>query len=250
MIRLQPLSKLMQELNQTDECEDLEAKRSEEVGKSTLESICSLSNEPDLGGGTILLGVEKEAALFTIYKVTGVRDPERIASDISSACASQFNQPVRVDVRPEQFEGKTVLKVDVPELPKTQKPLYFKATGLPRGAYRRIGPTDVRCTDEDLLTFYHGKVTDVFDARIINDAGWDDIDPEAIDAYRKARGEANPHAEELRWSDQDMLHSLGAINRIEGKQCITATGILMFGKAMALRRLFPTLRVDYIRIPT
>ena len=30
------------------------------------------------------------------------------------------------------------------------KPVYLRATGLPSGAFRRIGSTDQRCTDDDL----------------------------------------------------------------------------------------------------
>lgn len=47
------------------------------------------------------------------------------------------------------MDGKPVLVVFVPEADVTQKPVYFKATGLPTGAYRRIGSADHRCADPD-----------------------------------------------------------------------------------------------------
>ena len=253
MIRRDTVSDLIRELNATDETEDLEAKECAcgEVGKSTYETICALSNEPELGGGTILLGVEKEQALFPLYSPIGVQGAaDKLASDIASACSTMFNSPVRLDITSHLESGAVVLKIDVPELPKTQKPLYFTKQGLPRGAFRRIGPTDIRCTDEDLLTFFQGKSHEAFDARIVKDASWDDLDPAAIGAYRNARKEANPLAEELTWSDEDMLFALGAIKRLDGKTKITNTGILLFGKTSSLRRLFPTQRVDYIRVPS
>lgn len=250
MIRTEPTNALIRQLNETDETEDLEAKEcTKEVGKTVYETICALSNEPGLDGGTILLGVDKEEALFPLYSAIGVSNPDKLSSDIASACASLFNLPVRVDIRADVVDGGVVLRVDVPELQANQKPLYFKATGLPRGAFRRIGPTDVRCTDEDIQAFFQGKAVDPHDARIVADARWDDLDPAAISAYRKARAEANPSAEELNWSDEDMLHSLGAIHRRDGLAQITVTGILVFGKAASIRRLFPAHRVDYIRVP-
>lgn len=250
MIRNQPVSELIRILNETDEAEDLEAKEcAAEIGKSVYETICALSNEPGLEGGTILLGVKKEVSLFPFYSLSGVSDPDRLSSDLASACATKFNQPIRVDIKTEKIDGAVLLRIDVPELAPNQKPLYFKAQGLPRGAYRRIGPTDVHCTDEDLQTFFQGKAPDPFDKRIVKDARWDDIDPMAIAAYRKARSEANPLAEELNWTDEDMLYSLGAIQRYDGKVQITITGVLVFGKAVSLRRLYPTHRVDYIRVP-
>jgi len=252
MIRHESVIDLLKELNATDESEDLEAKEvsGDGAGKSVYETICAFANEPDLGGGTILLGVDSEQALFALYSVCGVKNPDKLSSDISSACATMFNQPIRVDIKPVSVNGLIVLKIDVPELPKSQKPLYFKATGLPKGAFRRIGPTDLKCTDEDLLAFFHGKANDPYDARIVPDAGWDDLDPVAIAAYRKHRSEANKLAEELAWSDDDMLFSIGAIRHLDNKTKITITGILIFGKSLSIRRIFPTHRVDYIRVPS
>lgn len=237
-------------LNETDETEHLEAKTcSKSVGKSVYETICAFSNEPDLGGGTLLLGVEKEEALFPFYSPSGVEDPDKISSDLASACHNTFNIPIRIDIHVEKVGKETVIRVNVPELPKSSKPLYIRSTGLPRGAYRRIGPTDIRCTDEDMPIFFSGKAERSYDEQIVRDATWADIDPKAIKAYRLARAETNPHAESLAWSDQELLHALGGIQYVEGNVKITNTGLLMFGTATALRRLVPSHRVDYIRIP-
>lgn len=251
MIRVESITALVKQLNETDETEDLEAKEigGEVVGKSVYETICALSNEPGLDGGTILLGVKREEALFAFYDITGVEKPDKISSDLASACATQFNIPVRVGITPEMTTNGVVIRVDVSELPPNQKPLYFKASGLPRGAYRRIGPTDVKCSDEDIQAFFQGKATDPYDSRIVVDASWEDLDPTAISAYRKARTEANPTAEELNWSDEDMLRSLAAIQKRDGVVQITVAGLLVFGKSSALRRISPAHRVDYIRVP-
>lgn len=251
MIRQESITALVRQLNETDETEDLEAKEisGADVGKSVYETICALSNEPGLEGGTILLGVKKEEALFAFYDITGVKNPDKVSSDVASACATQFNIPVRVDIKAEATDNGVVIRIDVAELPANQKPLYFKGTGLPRGAFRRIGPTDVRCSDEDIQAFFQGKASDPYDSRIIADAGWDDLDPAAISAYRKARSEANRLAEELNWSDEDMLRSLGAVQKHDGGVQITVAGLLVFGKSAALRRISPAHRVDYIRVP-
>lgn len=250
MIRKDGIAKLIRELNATDETEDLEAKSQSGsiVSKSVYETICALANEPDLGGGTVLLGVEKEEALFPLYRAAGVKDADRLSSDIASYCSSSFNQPIRIDIKAEMVDNVVILKIDVPELPQSQKPVYFTSTGLPRGAFRRVGPTDVRCTDEDLQVFFQGKGSDPFDVRIVREATIDDIDPTAVLAYRSARREANPLAEELNWSDNDLLFSLGAIKKVDGNIRLTNTGVLTFGKSTALRRIFPTHRVDYVRI--
>ena len=50
-------------------------------------------------------------------------------------------------------------------------------------------------------------------AGLLADAELDDLDESAIAEYRQARAEANPDAEELRWSDLDVLRALNAVRR-------------------------------------
>ena len=54
----------------------------------------------------------------------------------------------------------------------------------------------------------------------------------------------------MRWSDRDLLQALNAIRRDGlGVWRPTVAGLLLFGRAPALRRHFPMTRVDYIRVP-
>lgn len=244
-------AELLESLNLIDENERIEAKRGSEVGKSLLETVCAFANEPGLGGGWIVLGlVRDELALFPSYEVEGVEQPDKVSADLASQCRDSFNVPLRVDISSETIDGKLVIAVFVPEAAPQQKPVFFKARGLPAGALRRIGSTDQRCTDDDLAVFYQDRQQDSFDAGIVADASLDDLAAEAIADYRKSRAGANPDAEELRWSDEDLLQSLGAIRRDPNRDWKpTVAGLLLFGTPQALRRCFPTTRVDYIRVP-
>jgi ATP-dependent DNA helicase RecG len=76
-----------------------------------------------------------------------------------------------------------------------------------------------------------------------------DIDPAAIDDYRQQRKAINSDAEELAWSNEDLLRSLGCAKRDNGQLKPTVAGIVLFGTPMALRRCFPMMRIDYIRVP-
>jgi ATP-dependent DNA helicase RecG len=242
---------LLESLNLLDENEHIEAKRASEVGKSILETICAFANEPGLGGGWLLLGVVREdLALFPAYEVEGIDHPEKLSTDIATQCRNSFNQPVRVEINTENIHGKAVLVVHVPEAQPQDKPIFFKAQGLPKGAFRRISSTDQHCTDDDLAVFYQGRQIESFDATLVADTSLDDLSPEALADYRQSRAEANPDAEELRWSDEELLQSLGCIRR--NPQAVwqpTVAGLMLFGKPVALRRCFPMMRVDYIRVP-
>ena len=76
---------LFEHLQLLDETERIEAKTGSEVGKSGLETVCAFANEPNLGGGWLLLGVAPdENALFSGYVVVGVEAPDKLASDLAS----------------------------------------------------------------------------------------------------------------------------------------------------------------------
>ena len=155
-----------------------------------------------------------------------------------------------VDISTEAINGKTVMVVHVPEAQPHDKPVFFKAQGLPKGAFRRIGSTDQHCTDDDLAVFCQGRKQESFDASFAADTTLDDRLPEAISDYRQSRAEANPDAEELRWTDEDLLQSLDCMRRNpQGAWQPTGAGLMLFGKPVALHRCFPMMRVDYIRVP-
>jgi ATP-dependent DNA helicase RecG len=121
------IKELVERLNAIDECGNIEAKKASDIDRSVMETVCALSNEPGLGGGYILLGVESdESSLFPYYTVSGIDNPDKIKLDFATQCANMFNLPVRPDMETEQMaNGKMAVKVFVPELPEAQKPLFF-----------------------------------------------------------------------------------------------------------------------------
>ncbi len=206
---------LLKELNELDEHPTLEAKScsGDTLGSSFFETVCSFSNEPGLGGGRIVVGVTRGEDLFDGYTVCGVGDPDKIQADIATGCADLFNAAVRPRIIPEEYEGHIVLIVEIDERAPSDKPLYFKSKGLPRGAWRRIGSTDQRCTDDDMAVFYGDRSGESYDLSILGHAELEDFDPAALEHYRKLRAKANAEAEELSFSDEELLQALNAVRR-------------------------------------
>ncbi len=243
---------LFAELNALDESNRIEAKRASDIGKSIMETVIAFANEPGLEGGHLLLGAEwsVNAKGDTVYRPAGLPDPDKLQRDLASQCASMLNVALRPEMQLEQVDGHTVLVVYVAEADVTQKPIYKKATGLPGGAYRRVGSTDQRCVDEDLWVLRgqsqpsHGP-----DASLLPDARPDDFDPAALTEYRRVRQRLNPGAEELAYGDDELLEALGAVRRVHESLRPTLAGIVLFGKPMALRRMLPMVKIDYIRVP-
>lgn len=242
---------LLQQLNDLDEHPRIEAKEGSGMGKSILESVSAFANEPGLGGGWLLLGVKPdEQAFWRQYEVVGVPNPDQLQADLASQCAAVFNAPIRPRIEVAEIQGKRVVSVFVPESPASSKPVFFNATGLPKGAYRRVGSTDVRCTQEDMAVFFGEHAANSVDVALLPDGELDEIDPDALNDYRRLKSKNNPGAEELQWSDPELLRALRCADKdTHGVLRPTVAGVLLFGKTTALRRHFPMMRVDYIRVP-
>ncbi len=242
---------LLHELNASDETPSIEAKRCRELGKSLLETVIAFANEPGMKGGWLLLGVDWliNDKGDTVYWAEGVPDPDKVQKDLATQCASSLSSVLRPEISVERIDNKTLIVVYIPEANASQKPVYLKATGLPRGAFRRIGSTDQRCTDEDIWVLrgetqpQHGP-----DQAIQPDARMEDFDPTAIAEYRRVRARLQPGAEELAYDDDDLLEALGTARRVDDRLQPTLAGIILFAKPIALRRLLPMVRIDYIRI--
>lgn len=242
---------LLDELNAVDESIRIEAKRASDLGKSVLETVIAFANEPGLDGGYLLLGVDWSVNNKgdTVYIPAGLVDPDKIQKDLATQCATQLNVTLRPYMQVELVNGCALLVVYVPELESHLKPVYKQATGLPKGAYRRIGSTDQRCVDEDLWVL-RGTHQSMYgpDSSVMPYARMEDFDPQVIELYRRERARVNTNAEELLYNNEDLLEALGAVRR-EGDQLLpTLAGVLLFAKPIALRRLLPMVKIDYIRI--
>jgi ATP-dependent DNA helicase RecG len=239
---------LFEILNESDESVWIEAKGTSDSSASIMETVCSYSNEPDLGGGYILMNisVDDSESASTHYKIGAMPDPDKLQSDIATQCASMFNIPVRPNMTIEKINGIPVLKIWVDELPAKQKPLYFKKDKLPYGALRRIGSTDQHCTDDDMHVFYQD--TDSYDQTPAKGTSLTDVDENALKRYRTLRGKVNPVAEELTHSDSELLQALGCVNK-ENPNELNMAGLLLFGNSKIQRSTYPMLRADYVRVP-
>ncbi len=239
---------LFEILNDTDECPWIEAKGIGDTTTSIMETVCSYSNEPGLGGGYILMSISADgsATATTHYKIDPMPDPDKIQSDIATQCAGMFNLPVRPKMTVEKINGLPVLKIWVDELPSKQKPLYFTKKGLPSGALRRIGSTDQHCTDDDMHVFYQDSGS--YDQTPVKGTTLADVDENALKRYRMLREKVNPAAEELTYNDSELLEALGCVNKENPKE-LNISGLLLFGSSKIQRSTFPMLRADYIRVP-
>ena len=244
---------LLEQLRQLDEQPRIEAKRASEIGKSVMQTICAFANEPGLGGGYLLLGVEEPATPDHTFSVCGVGDADRLLNDIQTNCRDQFESPVPVQGEVALLEGKKVIRLFVPELEPAAKPCTFKGkfdskNKRKTGVWRRGLNGDYECSQQELEPLLLAKSGVSFEQVQLADAHWDDLDPSAIEQYRTLRAKVRPYAEELQAPDSEMLYALNLVKKRGDEWVPNIAGLLLMGKPLALRRLLPAVRVDYVRI--
>jgi ATP-dependent DNA helicase RecG len=242
------LRDLLQQLFELDEQERIEAKTCSEIGKSVMETVCAFANEPGLDGGYLILGVAPTPELPERYKIVGIEKPDKLLNDLQSNCRTRFNNTLRIRSRTELIDDKNVILVYVPEAQPADKPTFFKNKPLPGSAWRRGPNGDYRCNEDDLAQLYQARTLTSFDETVCEQGEITDIEPDAVAEYRKERATINPNAEELRWEDTELLLALNCLKQHKGTLKPTVAGIMLFGTKQALRRLFPMVRVDYIRV--
>jgi ATP-dependent DNA helicase RecG len=251
MAELLKYSELWQLLCEGDESILIEVKRGSDVGKSSFETVSAFSNEPNAGGGYILFGVERRhSSLFADYEVTGVVDADKLKCDFATQCRGSFSTPIRPILTVETVSQKLVVVAYIPEANPLSKPIFIKSRGVHHGSYRRVAGTDQLCTEDDLAVLYQARGHRAFDESPIPETSLEDIDQHALGAYRKARRDAQTiGATELAsYSDEDLLHAVGASGNYGNQRVLTAAGLILFGRQVSLRRNLPMMRVDYIRV--
>jgi len=244
------IEELLGRLQVRDECNRIEAKESKTtLGKSALETISAFSNEPDLGGGYLVLGLKKNDSETSNerYIVQGVDDPDKVQQELAGVCRDTFNIRIRPKIYVHHYNGRNIIVAFIPEAFCRDKPIFIESKGVEKGSFRRIGSGDHYCTAEDLDLLYQSRRQQHYESDVLNDVSWEDISPKAIEEYRRLRARIDPNAEELKLDDQGLLLSLKTAIKKNGEVIPTIGGLLLFGTKAALRREMPmAARLDYI----
>jgi len=108
---MQSASTLLESLQDAGERRAIEAKGG--LGEATEETLCAFANEPDLGGGYIIFGIEE--ATDGKFHIVGVADVQKLQHDLASICSTNFNKPIRPEVEIDTIDGRHVVVTFVPE---------------------------------------------------------------------------------------------------------------------------------------
>jgi ATP-dependent DNA helicase RecG len=200
--------------------------------RDLVEAVVCLANG---SGGVLLVGVEDDGT------VTGARprhearrtDPLRVEALI----ANWTQPPLPVTAATVQVSGQEILVVEVPDSPRV--------VGTTRGTYVRRAlagdgtPTCLPYHAHEMLAHEVDRGAMDWAALRVGGAEWTDLDPLEFERLRQMVGSATSGADRplATLSDRELASALG-FTRHDAE--VTTGGLLMFGKADALRRFLPT----------
>jgi ATP-dependent DNA helicase RecG len=233
------------------EAYDLECKSAQgrdgrgEIPEDFWKSYSAMANAD---GGIILLGIQEKPK--GQFQALGLSDVERVRKalwdNLHNRKQVNINLLTEEDIQSVEFDGKTVLRVQVPRASRQSKPVHIGSNPL-GGTFLRRYEGDYQADDETVRRMLAERVEDSRDERILKGFDFSDLDMDTVAAYRNRFAAVKPgHV----WADlpvPDFLERIGAVgkSREDGYSGIRLAGLLMFGRGEVIRDALPHYMVDY-----
>ena len=226
------------------ETEVVEFKRAKgAVPASFWESYSAFANTD---GGVIVLGVAEDGNKHT---VVGVTNAEKMVAEVWNVA----NNPQRVSanvlfnhqVYKVDYQGKTLVVVEVPRAERTERPVYV-GRDVFRGTYRRNGEGDYHCSQEAVEAMIRDKCPETADNCLLEDMTIADLNQESIANYRLMFGQSKPEHAWTRIPDDEFLVKIGAAKKdSKGVVRPMISGLVCFGDFVTISNVLPNYFLDY-----
>ena len=229
----------------------LECKKAEPtLPNSVWETYSSFANTD---GGIILIGVEehlREPDFDKRFSFVSINNPDQRKKDFWNTINSDkvsANILVDADVGKCIVNGATILWIHVPQADYRQRPVFLNGNPL-KGSFKRNHEGDYHCTEDEVKSMLRDASDSGNDGGLLVGYTEDDIDTNSLRSYRIEFEHRNPDHIWNGVDDLTFMKNMGAYatDRLTGKGWLTAAGLLMFGKGIAIRERFDNIRLDYI----
>ncbi|MGF1663337.1 MAG: ATP-binding protein [Kineosporiaceae bacterium] len=204
-----------------------------------METVSAFANGT---GGVLLLGLSERDG----FEPAAGFDAPAVRDALARACADDLEPPLRAPVDIEEFEGRPLVRLDVPELDAVDKPCFLKARGAYHGSFIRSGDGDRRLTSDEVSQLLSNRAQPLHDAEPVTDAGVDDLDPELVGAWlSRVRSRAPRSFVDL--DEVSALLRVRAAVRVHDRVVPTLAGLLCLGAYP--QQFFPQLFVSFVSLP-
>lgn len=193
-------------------------------------------------GGIIICGLDEDAG----FKTVEIYDTSKLQEHIISV-ASQMEPALCPETTVMDFEGKTIVVIEIPAVPLEQRPCYYRPKGLYEGgSYIRISTTNRRMTPYEINICLNNRTQPHFDTEpVLNATTIEDLDTEKIDAYLEYLKRTRPKAHYLKLPRDQQLKQLHIVANKDGELHPSLASLLIFGYSPQLSE--PQLVITYLQ---
>ena len=243
------LENIIDTIRKVREGEYVELKKSQNLPDDFWPTYSAFCNTK---GGIIFLGVSEGESILEANTIRGVKNHHKIKDDLLNTLSNKnkvsFNSLREDNINVLHYEDKTVLIVQVPEVPIDKKPVFLN--DKIDQSYIRIGSGDVKMTKEQIAE-YSRLSSPLGDSQVVANFSVEDLDSASISIYKGLVANRYPNRTFLEIDNSRFLEEIGAVfknRRTEGYD-ITVGALLFFGKNNSIKERFPKLFLDFIYRP-
>ncbi|MEU4692113.1 ATP-binding protein [Actinoplanes sp. NPDC023714] len=222
---------------------DIEVKKAQGgLPKSLRETLSAFSNTR---GGVVVLGLDENER----FQPVKLADPAKLAADLASLCASEMEPPVRPYIQIHPFEGVQLVVAEVPEIPREQKPCYYRGAGLTKGAYTRLHDGDRQLSSYEVQMMLSARGQPKDDLEPVPGVGADALDSHLVSAMMLRLRSSRPYSYRDLTVEEILRRTKVLIPRSDGSgDDVSVGGLLALGTYP--QEHFPQLMLTFVHYPT
>lgn len=222
----------------------VEVKRSgPKLSSDVWETVSAFANT---AGGTIILGLS-EVDGFVPAKVFDLQanlDAFVMGVGDGGIDNCKLENPPRYTLERHEFEGKSLLVIDIAENEIGSKPCFIRKLGMVSGSYKRVDDKDLRLSPTELYEMQNILKPSIDDRGVVPGATPDDLNDDVVDQIIAMARMLNSKAVR---GTSDRASIMRRLNITDGGDGVLMAGLLVAGDYPQM--FFPKLVVDVATYP-
>lgn len=222
----------------------VEVKRSgPKLSSDVWETVSAFANT---AGGTIILGLS-EVDGFVPAKVFDLQanlDAFVMGVGDGGIDNCKLENPPRYTLERHEFEGKSLLVIDIAENEIGSKPCFIRKLGMVSGSYKRVDDKDLRLSPTELYEMQNILKPSIDDREVVPGATPDDLNDDVVDQIIAMARMLNSKAAR---GTSDRASIMRRLNITDGGDGVLMAGLLVAGDYPQM--FFPKLVVDVATYP-
>ncbi len=190
--------------------------------------------------GIIICGLDEKSN----FRVVDIYSPSNLQEHITSV-ASQMEPALRPCINVMEFEGKTLVIIEIDPIPLEMRPCYYRPKGMYEGSYIRVSISTRKMTSYEINTCLSNRSQPNFDKEPIKEATIDDLDRTRLDLYLAKLNSTRLKAQYTKLPLEQELKALNVLSDDNGTLRPSLAGLLVFGERP--QRFEPQLVITFLQ---